>query len=79
MHKTSVDYEDQYQAIMLEVLTLKRQLRAQRVKSALASLAAKPTKSINLQSLERKLHEELHSHNRGGRIDLLLELLETHM
>lgn len=74
-----MNYEDEYSKLLLEVMSLRRELRKQRVKNVLAALAAKPNKSYRLEELEKKLHDELHSHNRGERIDLLLELLETYI
>lgn len=74
-----MNYEDEYSKLLLEVMSLRRELRKQRLKNVLASLAAKPNKSYRLEELEKKLHDELHGHNRGERIDLLLELLETYL
>ena len=74
-----MNYEEQYHTILMEVLRLKKELRQARTKNVLAALAAKPNKPYRLEELEKKLHDELHGHNRGERIDLLLELLETYL
>lgn len=74
-----MNYEDEYSKLLLEVMSLRRELRKQRLKNVLAALAAKPNKSYRLEELEKKLHDELHGHNRGERIDLLLELLESYL
>lgn len=74
-----MNYEDQCQSLLLEVMRLRRELRKSQLKNVLAALAAKPNKSYRLEQLEKKLHDELHGHNRGERIDLLLELLESYL
>lgn len=73
-----MNYETEYQALLLKVMSLRRELRASRVKNTLATLARATAKPLRLEQLEKKLHEELHSHNRGDRIDLLIELIETY-
>lgn len=72
-----MNFETEYQTLLLEVMTLRRQLRAERVKNTLAKLASTKIKSFHLEDLENKLHAELTSHNRGERIDLLIEIIET--
>lgn len=71
-----MNYETEYQTLLLEVMSLRRKLRAERVKSTLASLAKMDMKSLHLNKLEQQLHKELTSHNRGERIDLLIEIIQ---
>lgn len=71
-----MNYEAKYLEILQEVMTLRRQLRAEQVKNTLAKLASKENKPFRLQSLEDKLHVELKTHNRGERIDTLLEIIQ---
>lgn len=71
-----MDYETQYLEILQKVMTLRRQLRAERVKNTLAKLAKTHPKSQHLRDLEDKLSVELNTHNRGERIDTLIEIIE---
>lgn len=71
-----MNYEAQYLEILQEVMTLRRQLRAERVKNTLAKLANTKIKTFHLESLEDRLNVELNTHNRGERIDTLLEIIE---
>ena len=71
-----MNYEAQYLEILIEVMTLRRQLRAERVKNTLAKLAKATAKSHHLQGLEDKLNVELNTHIRGERIDTLIEIIE---
>lgn len=71
-----MNYETEYTNLLIEVMTLRRQLRAERVKNTLAKLAKATAKSHHLQGLEDKLHAELNTHNRGERIDTLLEIIQ---
>lgn len=74
-----MDYETAYSEILKEVMTLRRQLRAERVKNTLANLACRTAKSFHLENLERNLEKELHGLNRGDRIDLLIELIQDYI
>ena len=65
-----------YKSILDEVQTLSRQLRKQRVRSALMNLARLKKKSVFVQSLEKELEVELATHKRGQKIDNILEILE---
>lgn len=65
-----------YKALLDEVQALTRQLRKQRVRSALMNLARLKKKSRFIQSLENELEIELATHKRGQRIDNILEILE---
>lgn len=65
-----------YKGLLAEVQTLSRQLRNQRVRSALMNLARLKKKSSFIQSLEKELEIELATHKRGQRIDNLLEIVE---
>lgn len=65
-----------YREILAEVQTLSRQLRNQRVRSALVNLARLKKKSSFVQSLEKELEVELATHKRGQRIDNILEIIE---
>ena len=71
-----MNYEAKYLEILQEVMTLRRQLRAERVKNTLANLAKTHAKSQHLRDLEDKLSVELNTHNRGERIDTLIEIIE---
>lgn len=71
-----MNYETAYSDLLIEVMTLRRQLRAEQVKNVLAKLAKQTAKSLHLKTLEGKLQEELSTHNRGERIDTLLEIIE---
>ena len=71
-----MDYETAYSHLLIEVMTLRRQLRAEKVKNTLAKLANKKDKPFRLQGLENKLQEELNTHNRGERIDTLIEIIQ---
>lgn len=71
-----MDYETAYSHLLIEVMTLRRQLRAERVKNTLAKLAKTHPKSQHLRDLEDKLSVELNTHNRGERIDTLLEIIQ---
>lgn len=71
-----MDYETAYSHLLTEVMTLRRQLRAERVKSTLAKLAKTDPKSQHLRDLEDKLSVELNTHIRGERIDILIEIIE---
>ena len=71
-----MNYEAQYLEILQEVMTLRRQLRAERVKNTLANLAKTDPKSQHLRDLEDKLNVELNTHIRGERIDILIEIIE---
>ena len=71
-----MDYETAYSHLLTEVMTLRRQLRAEKVKNTLAKLANKKDKPFRLQGLENKLQEELNTHNRGERIDTLIEIIQ---
>lgn len=71
-----MNYEAQYLEILIEVMTLRRQLRAEQVKNTLAKLANKENKSFRLKTLEDKLQQELRGHNRGERIDTLIEIID---
>lgn len=71
-----MDYETEYTNLLLEVMALRRKLRAEQVKNTLAKLANKENKSFRLKTLEDKLHLELNTHNRGERIDTLLEIIQ---
>ena len=71
-----MDYETAYSHLLIEVMTLRRQLRAERVKNTLAKLAKTHPKSQHLKGLEDKLSVELNTHNRGERIDILIEIIE---
>ena len=71
-----MNYETAYSNLLIEVMTLRRQLRAERVKNVLAKLANKKDKPFRLEGLEDKLNVELNTHNRGERIDTLLEIIE---
>lgn len=65
-----------YKGLLAEVQTLSRQLRNQRVRSALVNLARLKKKSVFVQSLEKELEVELATHKRGQRIDNILEIIE---
>lgn len=65
-----------YQTLLNEVQALQRQLRKQRVRSALVNLARLKKKSSFVQSLEKELELELATHKRGQKIDSILEILE---
>ena len=65
-----------YKGLLAEVQALSRQLRNQRVRSALVNLARLKKKSAFVQSLEKELELELVTHKRGQRIDNLLEIIE---
>ena len=71
-----MDYETAYSHLLIEVMTLRRQLRAERVKNTLAKLANKKDKPFRLEGLEDKLNVELNTHNRVERIDILIEIIE---
>lgn len=71
-----MNYETEYTNLLIEVMTLRRQLRAERVKNTLAKLADKKDKPFRLEGLEDKLNVELNTHNRGERIDILLEIIQ---
>lgn len=71
-----VDYETEYTNLLIEVMALRRKLRAEQVKNVLAKLANKENKSFRLEGLEDKLNVELNTHNRGERIDTLIEIIE---
>lgn len=71
-----MDYENIYLETLKEVMTLRRKMRAMQVKETLANLASVTAKTHRLQSLENKLQEELSTHNRGERIDTLLEIIQ---
>lgn len=71
-----MDYETAYSHLLIEVMTLRRKLRAEEVKNTLAKLANKKDKPFRLKSLEDKLSVELNTHNRGERIDTLLEIIQ---
>ena len=71
-----MDYETEYTNLLIEVMALRRKLRAEQVKSVLAKLAIKKDKPFRLEGLEDKLHAELHGQNRGERIDILLEIIQ---
>ena len=71
-----MDYETEYTNLLIEIMTLRRQLRAERVKNVLTKLAKTDPKSQHLRGLEDKLHAELSTHNRGERIDTLIEIIE---
>lgn len=65
-----------YKGLLAEVQTLSRQLRNQRVRSALVNLARLKKKSAFIQSLEKELEIELATHKRGQKIDNLLDIIE---
>lgn len=65
-----------YKGLLAEVQALSRQLRNQRVRSALVNLARLKKKSAFIQSLEKELEIELATHKRGQRIDNILEIIE---
>ena len=65
-----------YKGLLAEVQTLSRQLRNQRVRSALVNLARLKKKSVFIQSLEKELEIELATHKRGQKIDNLLDIIE---
>lgn len=65
-----------YKGLLAEVQALSRQLRNQRVRSALVNLARLKKKSGFIQSLEKELEVELATHKRGQRIDNILEIIE---
>ena len=71
-----MDYENIYLETLKEVMTLRRKMRALQVKETLAKLANVTAKTHRLQSLENKLQEELSTHNRGERIDTLIEIIQ---
>lgn len=71
-----MDYENIYLETLKEVMTLRRKVRALQVKETLARLAKVTPKTHHLQSLENKLQEELSTHNRGERIDTLIEIIQ---
>ena len=71
-----MNYETEYTNLLIEVMSLRRKLRAEQVKNVLAKLANKENKSFRLKGLEDKLNVELNTHNRGERIDTLLEIIE---
>lgn len=71
-----MNYETEYTNLLIEVMALRRQLRAERVKNTLAKLADKRDKPFRLKTLEDKLHAELSTHNRGERIDTLIEIIQ---
>lgn len=71
-----MDYESLYAESLKQIMTLRRQLRASQVQATLAKLAHTQGKSQHLKHLECKLDEELRGHNRGERIDVLLELIQ---
>lgn len=71
-----MDYETAYSHLLIEVMTLRRQLRSEQVKNTLAKLAKTDPKSQHLKTLEDKLNAELNTHNRGERIDTLIEIIE---
>lgn len=71
-----MNYETEYTNLLLEVMALRRKLRAEQVKNTLAKLASKENKSFRLKTLEDKLNVELSTHNRGERIDTLVEIIE---
>jgi hypothetical protein len=74
-----MDYEAFYLDSLKQIMTLRRQLRAEQVQNTLASLAKKREKSAHLLTLENNLHKELHGQNRGERIDLLIELIQDYI
>lgn len=71
-----MNYETAYSDLLQEVMALRRKLRAEQVKNVLAKLASAKDKPFRLKSLEDKLHAELSTHNRGERIDTILEIIE---
>ena len=71
-----MDYETEYTNLLIEVMALRRKLRAEQVKNTLANLAKTHAKSQHLRDLEDKLNVELNTHNRGERIDTLVEIIE---
>lgn len=71
-----MNYETEYTNLLIEVMALRRKLRAEQVKNVLAKLASAKDKPFRLKSLEDKLHAELRGHNRGERIDTILEIIE---
>ena len=71
-----MNYETEYTNLLIEVMALRRKLRAEQVKNTLAKLADKRDKPFRLKTLEDKLHAELNTHNRGERIDILIEIIQ---
>ena len=71
-----MDYETEYTNLLIEVMALRRKLRAEQVKNVLTKLANKKDKPFRLEGLEDKLNVELNTHNRGERIDTLVEIIE---
>jgi hypothetical protein len=74
-----MDYEDYYLNSLKEIMTLRRQLRAEQVKNTLAKLAKVNPKPLYLMNLEDRLQLELKTHNRGERIDTLVELIQDYI
>lgn len=74
-----MDYETYYLSSLQEIMTLRRQLRAEQVKNTLASLAKQTAKPLHLKTLEDSLEKELHGQNRGERIDLMIELIQDYI
>ncbi len=74
-----MDCEAFYLDRLKQIMNLRRRLRAEQVKNTLARLAALEEKPKHLQVLENTLGCELHGHNRGERIDMLLELIEDYL
>lgn len=74
-----MDYEAYYLNSLKEIMTLRRQLRAEQVKNTLAKLAKVNQKPLYLMNLEDRLHVELKTHNRGERIDTLVELIQDYI
>ena len=71
-----MNYETEYTNLLIEVMALRRKLRAEQVKNTLAKLAKATAKPFHLKTLEDKLQTELRGHNRGERIDTLIEIIQ---
>jgi hypothetical protein len=76
MSENSIDRSEQYGQLLQQVMVLQRQLLDARVKRALAALAKTKDKPRYVRELERKLSQELLTHHRACKLDVILEMIE---
>ena len=76
MSENSIDRSERYGDLLKQVMVLQRQVLDTRVKRALAALAKTKDKPRYVRELEAKLSQELATHHRACKLNIILEMIE---
>ena len=76
MSENSVNFSQQYDVLLKQMMVIRRQAVDLQVQRDLAALAKVKNKSRYVRELEAKLSQELATHHRLCRLETILEMIE---